>query len=72
MSESKEIGAQILSMAPKSLALMKHSIDRSSDVNIDAGLEYEQRCSEIVAKSNDRKEGYLAFVEKRKPIFTGD
>jgi len=72
MSESKEIGAQILGMAPKSLALMKHSIDRSSDVNIDAGLEYEQRCSEIVAKSNDRKEGYLAFVEKRKPIFTGD
>jgi len=71
IEEATELAVKISQMAPRSLTLMKHAINRSQDLDIDAGLEYEQRCSEIVAQSDDRREGYLAFVEKRKPIFTG-
>ena len=69
--EAERLAGELAAMAPKSLALMKQAIGRAADLDMDAGLEFEQRCSEIVAATDDRREGYAAFVEKRKPIFTG-
>ena len=69
--EARRLANDLATMAPRSLALMKQAIDRTADVDMDTGLEYEQRCSEIVAATGDRREGYAAFVERRKPIFTG-
>ena len=71
MREARRVADELAAMAPRSLALMKQAIDRAADLDIDAGLEYEQRCSEIVAATDDRREGYAAFVEKRAPVFTG-
>jgi enoyl-CoA hydratase len=39
--------------------------------DLDSGLEYERYAAAMLIDSDDRKEGMRAFVEKRKPVFTG-
>jgi enoyl-CoA hydratase len=61
----------LLDMAPLSLAHIKGAVNVAMDSDLDSGIQYEQRVSTIVAMSEDRREGQRAFVEKRKPHFTG-
>ena len=68
---ARRMAEELVGMAPRSLALVKQAVNVALDADIDTGLDYEQRCSEIVAATEDRREGYLAFVEKRAPHFTG-
>jgi enoyl-CoA hydratase len=42
------------------------------EVDLDAGLALESLCLGACFASNDSKEGLNAFLEKRKPTFTGD
>lgn len=40
-------------------------------MDLEAGLQYEQRCFSILFSTEDQKEGMKAFIEKRKPNFQG-
>jgi len=71
METSREWAATLLERAPLSLANIKWSVNTAMDSDLDTGINYEQRASTIVAMSNDRQEGYDAFVNKRPPHFTG-
>lgn len=60
------------SQAPtKSIGLIKRMLDKSATSTLNEMLEYEAYCQEIAGTSNDYKEGVTAFLEKRKPVFTG-
>ena len=71
MAKAREWAGVLLERPPLSLANIKGAVNTAMDVDLDTGIQYEQRCSTILAMSEDRREGYQAFVEKRKPIFTG-
>ena len=55
----------------QSIGLIKKMLNKSSTATLDDMLEYEAYCQEIAGQSADYKEGVAAFLEKRKPVFTG-
>ena len=71
MDEARAWADALLAMPPLSLTHIKSAVNIAMDTDLDSGIEYEQRVSAIVAMSEDRREGQRAFVEKRKPRFTG-
>jgi 2-(1,2-epoxy-1,2-dihydrophenyl)acetyl-CoA isomerase len=55
----------------KSIALIKKMLNKSAHATLDEMLEYEAYCQEIAGSSQDYREGVTAFIEKRKPNFSG-
>jgi enoyl-CoA hydratase len=47
-------------------------INRSQELDLATGLELEARTFGALAHTHDLAEGTRAFLEKRKPNFTGD
>ncbi|BBO69802.1 crotonase [Desulfosarcina alkanivorans] len=56
------------------LALKANKTAASNGINVDlySALAYEARCFEMLFSTHDLKEGMRAFLEKRKPLFTGN
>ena len=46
-------------------------VDSLKKEGFDAGLQVESEGSAIVRETEDREEGFAAFLEKRKPCFKG-
>lgn len=55
----------------KAIGLIKKMLNKAGHSTLDEMLEYEAWCQEIAGASSDYKEGVTAFLEKRKPQFTG-
>lgn len=71
MTEARAWAARLLEMPPLSIASIKNAVNVAMDVDLDSGIQYEQRCSAMLALTEDRREGHAAFVEKRPPSFVG-
>lgn len=55
----------------KAIGIIKKMINKSQNATLEEMLEYEAYCQEIAGSSLDHKEGVTAFMEKRKPDFSG-
>ena len=62
----------LLEAGPLALAAAKAAIQRAPDLVLGEGLDFERSCYERVLKSQDRVEGLEAFMEKRKPRYSGN
>src|SRR5690606_3026860 len=72
LAEAAKVYTDYYANAPtKSIGILKKMLNKSSSASLDAMLEYEAYCQEIAGTSQDYKEGVAAFLEKRKPNFTG-
>lgn len=66
-----EIAAEIAQRGPLAVREVKRLIDRSVDLDIDAGLAAEIEASERVFATQDMLEGANAFFDKRPPSYRG-
>ncbi|PMP63841.1 MULTISPECIES: enoyl-CoA hydratase/isomerase family protein [Desulfurella] len=71
LQAGKALSEQIQKNAPLAIALAKRAIVDGYNLTKEDGLRYEASLFGVVFSSNDAKEGLSAFVEKRKPNYTG-
>lgn len=64
--------AQKLDQGPASLTLAKQAINSSFDLNLDEAFKLSSKLYGDAYKTNDAREGIIAYLEKRKPIFKGN
>jgi 2-(1,2-epoxy-1,2-dihydrophenyl)acetyl-CoA isomerase len=66
-----EIASYYAQAPTKAIGLMKKMLNKSTSSDFESVIDYEAYCQEIAGNSYDNKEGVKAFIEKRKPQFTG-
>ncbi|MBW2147166.1 MAG: enoyl-CoA hydratase/isomerase family protein [Deltaproteobacteria bacterium] len=71
MEESRETARTIMGKGPLAVRLAKWAIDQGLETDLNSGLALEKSCFALLMKSEDKIEGTSAFLEKRKPRFTG-
>jgi enoyl-CoA hydratase len=68
---ARELAKRILRQGPLAARLAKLALNASARVDLDSGLLIETLAQAICFGSEDKQEGATAFLEKRKPRFTG-
>ena len=68
---ARELAKRILRQGPLAARLAKLSLNASARIDLDSGLLVETLAQAICYASEDKQEGTSAFLEKRKPKFTG-
>ena len=71
LQEAIQLAKEIALMSPIAVQLAKESVNRSFETFLDEGLLFERKNFYLTFASADQKEGMKAFIEKRKPSFTG-
>lgn len=66
-----EAARQIASYSKPATMLIRDAINRAEEVGLAEGLLFERRVFHSLFATEDQKEGMAAFIEKRKPKFTG-
>jgi enoyl-CoA hydratase/carnithine racemase len=66
-----ETARKIAEMPPLAIAFAKRAANAAMLAGLDAAFEAERYAAAMIIDSEDKREGFRAFVEKRKPVFTG-
>lgn len=67
----EELAKKLAAMPTKGLALTKRALNMSYINNLAIQLDMEEELQTEAGKTEDYEEGVQAFLQKRKPIFTG-
>ncbi|HEY1137937.1 MAG TPA: enoyl-CoA hydratase-related protein [Xanthomonadaceae bacterium] len=70
-AETMKIAIQLAASAPLALRGMIDCINVGGECGLEEGLEYESAQFGLVFSTEDMREGTTAFLERRKPSFTG-
>jgi enoyl-CoA hydratase len=71
MKEALETAATIAANAPISTRQIKQSVNMGLNTDLQTGMMFEIEAYNRMVPTDDRREGILAFNEKRKPVYKG-
>jgi len=71
LDKAVEMAKLINSKSPLAVAMAKESINKGLDMPLMDGCDFEMNLFGEICGSDDKNEGTKAFLEKRKPNFTG-
>lgn len=71
LNEAYQMAKKIAAKSPVSVKLIKESINKSYELPLNSGVDYERRQFYLTFASEDLREGTSAFLEKRKPEYKG-
>jgi enoyl-CoA hydratase len=69
---ARAMAERVLAQGPLAIRLAKRALNASALMPLGAGLLFESAAQAITFESKDKEEGTTAFLEKRKPRFTGE
>jgi enoyl-CoA hydratase len=72
LKAARAMAERILALGPLAVRLSKLALNASTQMPLAAGLLFESTAQAISFESKDKLEGTGAFLEKRKPQFTGE
>jgi enoyl-CoA hydratase len=71
IGEAMAAATKIAAQSPLAVGMAKELVDAAYETTLAAGVALERRLFHSLFAFDDQKEGMAAFVEKRKPKFTG-
>ena len=67
----QRMGEKIAEKAPKAVELTLEAVNHGLEMTLEEGLNLEARLFALTFTTEDMQEGTRAFIDKRKPKFTG-
>ncbi len=71
LDEALKMATEIASKAPLAAIAVKEMVNKSQELSLREGIDFERRLFHGLFGSQDQKEGMAAFVEKREGQWTG-
>ncbi len=71
LERATQLAKKIATKPPIAVRLAKEALLKAYETTLDSGLNLERKAFTLLAATEDRNEGIAAFMEKRKPNFTG-
>lgn len=72
LQETFELAKTISDRAPVAVRLAKEAVNKSFEMTLKDGMDFERRNFYLTFASADQKEGMKAFMEKRSPDYKGN
>jgi 2-(1,2-epoxy-1,2-dihydrophenyl)acetyl-CoA isomerase len=71
MKTTTELARKLATLPTRAIGLTKRLFNRAMSSDLEGQLEAEAFAQETAGQTDDHLEGVMAFIEKRKPQFTG-
>lgn len=71
MTAARAMALRVIGLGPLAIRLAKQALNASANMPLQSGLVFESMIQAVAFESKDKLEGASAFLEKRKPNFTG-